>query len=182
MPQLTSPHVRFRASFLEAVRENVAEGEFFGNTLRNELEVYGDTWHEPEGFARYVAAIREEELEEGRRPAGFVPATWYWYVDGDTYLGRIQIRHRLTPSLRELGGHIGYGVRPSARRKGYATAMLQDVLPYARELGLDRVLVTCDTTNTASRKVIDAVVGEFEDERAGKLRYWVPTGRIHGGG
>jgi predicted acetyltransferase len=182
MPQLTPPHVRYRVSFLEAVRENVAEGEFFGNSLTRELEVHGDSWHEPEGFARYVAAIREEELEEGRRPAGFVPATWYWYVDGDAYLGRIQIRHRLTPTLRELGGHIGYGVRPSARRKGHATAMLREVLPYARALGLERVLVTCDTTNTGSRKVIEANGGEFEDERGGKLRYWVPTGRIQGGG
>ncbi|WP_406477839.1 GNAT family N-acetyltransferase [Streptomyces sp. NBC_01615] len=182
MPQLTPPHVRYRASFLDAVRESVAEGVFVGDALERELDVYGDTWHEPEGFARYVAAVREEELEEGRRPEGFVPATWYWYVDGDAYLGRVQIRHRLTPSLLELGGHIGYGVRPSARRKGHATAMLRDVLPYARALGLDRVLVTCDTTNIGSRKVIEAAGGEFEDERGGKLRYWVPTGRIHGGG
>ncbi|WP_369246550.1 GNAT family N-acetyltransferase [Streptomyces sp. R41] len=181
MPQLTTPHVRYRASFLGAVRENVAEGEFFGDTLNRELDLYGDTWHESHGFARYVAAIREEELEEGRRPEGFVPATWYWYVDGDSYLGRIQIRHRLTPSLLELGGHIGYGVRPSARRKGYATAMLRDVLPYAHGLGLDRVLVTCDITNIGSRKVIEAAGGEFEDERDGKLRYWVPTDRIHDG-
>ncbi|MFI6486337.1 GNAT family N-acetyltransferase [Streptomyces sp. NPDC050564] len=179
MPQLTSPHVRYRASFLEAVRENVAEGEFFGDTIKRELDVYGDTWHEPDGFARYVAAIREEELEEGRRPEGFVPASWYWYVDGDSYLGRIQIRHRLTPWLLEVGGHIGYGVRPSARRRGHATAMLRDVLPHARALGLDRVLVTCDSTNIGSRKVIEAADGEFEDERDGKLRYWVATDRIH---
>lgn len=151
MPQLTTPHVRYRASFVGAVRENVAE-------------------------------IREQELEEGRRPEGFVPATWYGHVDGGAYLGRIQIRHRLTPSLLELGGHIGYGVRPSARRKGYATAMLRDVLPYARGLGLDRVLVTCDVTNTGSRKVIEANAGEFEDERGGKLRYWIRTGRIQTGG
>lgn len=182
MPQLTTPHVRYRASFLEAVRENVAEGEFFGDTITRELDVYGGTWHEPDGFARYVAAIREEELEEGRRPEGYVPASWYWYVDGDSYLGRIQIRHRLTPSLLEFGGHIGYGVRPSARRRGHATAMLRDVLPYARSLGLDRVLVTCDTTNTGSRKVIEAAGGQFEDERAGKLRFWVSTDRIHRGG
>ena len=182
MPQLTSPHVRYHASFLEAVRENVAESEFIGDSLKRELDVYGDTWHEPAGFARYVAAIREEELEEGRRPEGFVPASWYWYVDGDAYLGRIQIRHRLTPGLRDYGGHIGYGVRPGARRRGYATAMLRDVLPYALALGLDRVLVTCDTTNVGSRKVIEANGGEIEDERGGKLRYWVRTDRIHAGG
>ncbi|MFC9845126.1 GNAT family N-acetyltransferase [Streptomyces sp. NPDC060223] len=182
MPQLTTPHVRYRASFVEAVGENVAEGEVMGDSLSSELDVYGDTWHEAAGFARYVAAIREEALEEGRRPLGFVPATWYWYVDGGSYLGRIQIRHRLTPSLLELGGHIGYGVRPSARRKGYATAMLRDVLPYARGLGLDRVLVTCDVANTGSRRVIEANGGEFEDARGGKLRYWVRTERIQTAG
>jgi predicted acetyltransferase len=177
MPQLISPDPRFRVSFLEAVRENVAEDEYFGNTLRRELIVYGDTWHEPDGFARYVAAIREEELDEGRRPEGFVSGSWYWYVDDDTYLGRIQVRHRLTPQLRDYGGHIGYGVRPSARRKGYATAMLRDVLPYARALGLGRVLVTCDATNTGSRKVIEANGGEFEDQRGEKLRFWIRTDR-----
>jgi predicted acetyltransferase len=177
MPKLTTPHVRYRASFLEAVRENVAEGEFFGDTLARELRIYGDDWHEPDGFARYVAGVREEELEEGRRPEGFVPGSWYWYVDGDVYLGRIQVRHRLTPHLLEYGGHIGYGVRPTARRRGHATAMLHDVLPYARALDLDRVLVTCDVTNTASLKVIEANGGVFEDERGGKLRYWIRTGR-----
>ncbi|MEU5342884.1 MULTISPECIES: GNAT family N-acetyltransferase [unclassified Streptomyces] len=175
-PQLVSPDVRFRIPFLDAVRENVAEGEYFGDTLKRELAVYGDNWPEPDGFARYVAAVREEELEEGRRPEGFVPSSWFWYVDGDDYLGRIQIRHRFTPHLRDFGGHIGYGVRPTARRKGYATAMLRDVLPHARDLGLDRVLVTCDTTNIGSRKVIEGNGGEFEDERGGMLRFWIRTG------
>lgn len=55
--------------------------------------------------------------------------------------------------------------------------MLRDVLPYAHALGLDPVLVTCDVTNIASRKVIEAAGGEFEDERDGKLRYWIRTGR-----
>jgi predicted acetyltransferase len=177
MPQLISPDPRFRTSFLEAVRENLDEDEFFGDSLKRELAVYGGSWQEPEGFAGYVAAIREEELAEGRRPEGFVPGSWFWYVDGDVYLGRIQLRHRLTPHLRDFGGHIGYGVRPTERRKGYATAMLRDVLPQARGLGLDRVLVTCDTTNIGSRKVIEANGGKLEDERGGKLRFWIRTGR-----
>ncbi|MFE9643831.1 GNAT family N-acetyltransferase [Streptomyces sp. NPDC006365] len=177
MPQLIRPDPRFRVSFLGAVQENLAEGESFGDTLTRELAVYGHDWHEQDGFARYVAAVREEELEEGRRPDGFVPGSWYWYVDGEAYLGRIQLRHRLTPHLRDYGGHIGYGVRPTARRNGYATAMLRDVLPYASALGLKRVLVTCDTTNVGSRKVIEANGGEFEDERGGKLRFWIRTGR-----
>ncbi|TSB21636.1 GNAT family N-acetyltransferase [Streptomyces benahoarensis] len=76
------------------------------------------------------------------------------------------------------GGHIGYDVRPTARRRGHATAMLRAALPRARVLGLDRVLITCDATNTASRKVIEACGGLFEDRRGVKLRFWVTTGEV----
>lgn len=75
----------------------------------------------------------------------------------------------------EVGGHIGYDVRPTARRRGHATAMLRAALPIARRIGIETVLVTCDLTNTASRKVIESCGGRFEDERGGKLRFWVPT-------
>ncbi|WP_369186739.1 GNAT family N-acetyltransferase [Streptomyces sp. R08] len=177
MPELILPDARFRVSFLDAVHEHIAVDDFFGGTLARELREHGSAWQRPEGFERYVEAVRQEEAEDGRRPEGFVPNTWYWYVDGDTYLGRIQVRHRLTPWLLDYGGHIGYGVRPGARRRGHATAMLRDVLPYARALGLDPVLVTCDVANIASRKVIESGGGEFEDERDGKLRYWIRTGR-----
>ncbi|MEW1641758.1 GNAT family N-acetyltransferase [Streptomyces sp. NPDC091219] len=177
MARLILPDARFRVSFLDAVREHVTEDDFSAGALARELREHGEAWGRHEGFARYVEAVRQEAAEDGRRPEGLVPHTWYWYVDGDTYLGRIQIRHRLTQWLLDHGGHIGYGVRPGARRRGHATAMLRDVLPYARALGLEEVLVTCDVTNVASRKVIEAVGGEFEDERGGKLRYWIRTGR-----
>ena len=104
-----------------------------------------------------------------------MPCTTLWWVDGSAYLGRIAIRHRLTPALREVGGHIGYDVRRSARRQGHATAMLAAALPVAAALGIDPALVTCDDTNVASRKVIEANGGVLEDERAGVLRFWVPT-------
>ena len=94
---------------------------------------------------------------------------------GDEYLGRISIRHRLTAHLREIGGHIGYDIRPSARQCGHATAMLAAALPVARSLGIDPALLTCDEDNIASRKVIEASGGMLEDNRHGKLRYWVPA-------
>ena len=102
-----------------------------------------------------------------------MPCTTWWWVDGRSWLGRIAVRHRLTPALLELGGHIGYDVRPSARRRGHATAMLHAVLPHAVALGIGRVLVTCDVDNAPSQRVIEANGGRFEDERAGKLRYWI---------
>jgi predicted acetyltransferase len=68
--------------------------------------------------ARYVAAVRADGLEETPRKPGWVPQTTLWWVDGTEYLGRVGIRHRLTPALRERGGHIGYDIRPTARRRG----------------------------------------------------------------
>ena len=94
-----------------------------------------------------------------------MPATTYWWTDGDTYLGRINIRHRLNDYLREVGGHIGYDIRPTARRQGHATAMLAAALPRAAGLGIEKALITCDADNTASRKVIETNGGVFEDQR-----------------
>jgi predicted acetyltransferase len=75
-----------------------------------------------------------------------------------------------------VGGHIGYDVPPQHRRRGHATAMLRGILPLAASgLGLERVLITCDPDNVASRKVIEACGDVLEDERSGKLRYWVAT-------
>jgi predicted acetyltransferase len=98
-----------------------------------------------------------------------------WWVHDEEYLGRIAVRHRLTPQLREVGGHIGYDVRRSARRRGHATAMLRAALPIARRLGIESALVTCDVDNYASRKVIERNGGVLGDQRGDKLRFWVPT-------
>jgi len=96
-------------------------------------------------------------------------------VDGADSLGRISIRHQLTPALLEHGGHIGYDIAPKARRRGHGTAMLRAALPVAASLGIERALITCDVDNLGSRKVIEANGGVLEDQRAGKLRFWVPT-------
>lgn len=100
-----------------------------------------------------------------------------WWADGEQFLGRLAIRHRLTPALETMGGHIGCDVRPSARRRGYATAMLAAALPIAASLGIFRALVICDITNVASRRVIEANGGRPLDATERKLRYWVPTTR-----
>jgi predicted acetyltransferase len=130
---------------------------------------------DPAEFARLVDAIRAEAEPETELAAGLVHQTVLWFVDGVEFLGRLSIRHDLTPALTEVGGHIGYCVRPSARQRGYATQMLTQSLPIAGALGIEPALVTCDVDNIGSRKVIEAAGGELEDERHGKLRFWVPT-------
>ena len=127
-------------------------------------------------LAGWVERLLTSSRERAPRPDGQVPATNLWWLDGATYLGRVQIRHRLTPSLRDAGGHIGYHVAPAHRRRGHARAMLAAALPVAAELGIDCALLTCDAGNAASRKVIEANGGLFHDQRGEKLRWWVPTG------
>ncbi|MFC4912446.1 GNAT family N-acetyltransferase [Actinomadura gamaensis] len=143
-------------------------------SLGRELRAYTGQWDDPEPFSRYVEYVRSLALDETPRPPAHVPTTVLWWVDGDEFLGRLTIRHRLTQWLLDVGGHIGYDVRPTARRRGHATAMLRAALPVARDLGIDPALVTCDADNTPSRLVIERNGGVLEDRRGIKLRYWVP--------
>jgi predicted acetyltransferase len=177
MPELALPDVRFHASFLAAMAEFEAEGRRGdGSMVGSRLERFGGTWHTAAGFAEYVAYEVLDARPDTPRPDGHVPCTNLWWVEGEEYLGRIAVRHRLTESLRRTGGHIGYDVRRSHRGRGHATAMLAATLPVAHGLGIDPVLITCDTDNVASRRVIEANGGVLEDEVDGKLRFWVPTG------
>lgn len=168
--------MRFRRSFAAAMAEFRAEGrgsEDDHSVIGRYLREHGPEFEMSGAFGRFVDAVRAERLEETPRPEGFVPDTELWWVEGDEFLGRIGIRHRLTPALLELGGHIGYDVRPSVRRRGHATEMLRQALSVALEMGIDPVLITCDADNVGSRTVIERNGGVLEDERSGKLRFWV---------
>ena len=178
MPELAEPAVRFRSSFVAAMAEFRAEGRGSAaddTMVGQEIRESAATWDTDAGFAGFTEALRAAALEEAPRPEGWVPCTTWWWVEGSEYLGRIALRHRLTEHLREIGGHVGYDVRPTARRHGHATAMLKAIRPHAAALGIDPALVTCDVDNVGSRRVIEAAGGVLEDERSGKLRYWVPT-------
>ena len=88
-------------------------------------------------------------------PAGIVPSTAFFLMQGNRILGHISIRHNIdSPFLAMYGGHIGYGVRPTERKKGFATKMLSLALAKCKELGLDEVLITCKKDNIGSAKTI----------------------------
>jgi predicted acetyltransferase len=178
MPELSPARDDLRRSFAAAMAEFEAEGRG-GESDHTVIGAYIRSrkaeWASDEAFQAFAASIRADALEETPRPDGFVPATELWWVDGDEWLGRIAIRHRLTPRLLEMGGHIGYDVRPSARRRGHATEMLRQVLAICRTMGIEQALITCDVDNIGSRAVIEANGGVLEDERAGKLRFWART-------
>jgi predicted acetyltransferase len=109
-----------------------------------------------------------------------VPSTYFWIAagdggDGDELVGFFHLRHALNEFLLEHGGHIGYSVKPSARGRGHATAALRLGLRAAAGLAIERVLITIDPDNEASRRTAEANGGVLEGERNRKLRYWLPT-------
>jgi len=182
--ELVTPHPRFHRSFLEAADEFVAadEGRFAGllswpaDEAFEGREYTRESLESADVFAELTRFLAVQRFEDAPRPAAYVPVTMLWMADGDEFLGSISVRHRLTDLLLTWGGHIGYSVRPGARRRGHAARALRSVLPRCRELGIDPVLVTCDVDNEASRRTIEGAGGAYEDTREGKLRYWVPTG------
>jgi predicted acetyltransferase len=178
MPELIPPDPRVHRSFLAAMAEFQAEdggGPLDDSETGHAIRAYAGRWADPAEFARYLRQLEQEAQDQSPRPEGRVPQTTLWWVAGDEYLGRISIRHRLTARLRAIGGHIGYDIRPSARQRGHATAMLAAALPVARSLGIDQALLTCDEDNLASHRVIEANGGVLADKGGGKVRYWIPT-------
>lgn len=121
-----------------------------------------------------------ENLERKVEQDGRVPDSVFFCldVDLDIFVGAVNIRHYLNESLLFTGGHIGDGIRPSQRRKGYATAMIGLALEECKKLGIHRVLMTCDKDNIGSAKSILNNGGVLENEVVNEdgvleQRYWI---------
>jgi len=130
-------------------------------------------------FAAYVRRLRDNAAG-AHLPADYVPSSTFWLLrDGKTILGVSRLRHHLNDHLRVTGGHIGYDIRPSQRRRGYGTRILALTLEKALARGLKRVLVTCLADNVASARIIEKSGGLLQDEifsepMGGRLRrYWI---------
>ena len=139
----------------------------------------------PDNLARTVAiAERESDLAQPP-PEGRVHCDQFWITDGEPgatadpsaqVIGFLSLRHDLaTEFLRTEGGHVGYSIRPARRREGHASRALGLALRRCRELGLDRVLVTCEESNLASARTIESQGGVFESVWGDKRRYWIAT-------
>jgi predicted acetyltransferase len=114
-------------------------------------------------------------------PEGWVPDSTFWLInENNRVLGAVNIRHMLTQRLIDRGGHIGYGIRPSERRKGYATRLLSLSLEKVKGFGVDKALITCDESNTGSLKTILNNGGvpdtDFIEEDGNVIkRFWIET-------
>ena len=115
-------------------------------------------------------------------PENKVTATQFVLTDTDTgrIYGMLQVRHELNEYLQKFAGHIGYSVRPTERRKGYAKKMLKMALQYCKEtLGLQRVMISCLVENEASRRTILSCGGVLEEkvyehvEHVWLEKYWI---------
>ena len=171
MPELIAPTIRLHTAWLEA-RSEWGPGQHedgFGLSPEDEVE-------SPVGFAAWLARLTEESDPVKVMEAGKAPCLYRWVVEGDRVLGGIVLRHGPTDYVR-WAGHLGYGIRPSARGRGLATWAVGRMLNEAQGLGLDQVLVVCAADNVASAKTIERCGGIFEcvdDTRFGPARrYWI---------
>lgn len=168
--KLIRPSMAYTRSFRELTDEMRAESDgfpAFWNALKERDDI--------EGYIRE----RANHAHGKQLPDGWVPASTFWLVDGDEIVGEANLRHELTEHLRTVGGHVGYWIRPSMRRKGYGAHILRMILPEAKKIGIERLLVTCDETNEASRRIIETNGGVLERARdmgpgiPKKLLYWI---------
>jgi len=170
MPRLVEPTIELHAAWLDAYREwGVGMHEDgFGVLPSDELT-------SATGFSTWLERL---DREENGSAVGRVDyrCVYRWIVDGDAVVGGIALRHGDDNFIRGAG-HIGYGIRPSARRQGLATWALGQILDVARDLRLGRVLLVCEADNAGSAVTIERNAGVFErieETRHGPVRrYWI---------
>ena len=165
--ELVEPCTEYEADYLGYIAE-----------LRSEPRIPLPLTFPCQPFSELVSRLIAESRGIGL-PDGFVASSTYWLVQRDRILGVSNLRHSLTPALMLCGGHIGYGVRPAEQGRGVGKEILRQTLWKARSKGIERVLLTCDKSNVASRGVILANGGVLENEvvdsQAGRttLRFWI---------
>jgi len=167
--KLVKPSIKYEIQYVEMMKEWQSSGEeIVPSSIRKD---YSD-------FNKMIQEFINEE--NGIVLEGKVAATTYWGYDDETgkIVGAVNIRHYLNESLLLNGGHIGDGVRPSERRKGYATEMIKLALEKCKELGLEKALMVCYKDNIGSVKSITKNGGILENEipaEGGKIdqRYWI---------
>ena len=149
--------------------------------LKRECKQAGEKYFHSKTYRQFLSRCRAHEIGQRLPDEPHVPITLYFLMRDDSpkIIGFTDIRHHLNDFLlNDLGGHVGYVIAPSERRKGYATQQLRLALEICRGMGINPVLIPCLKENIASAKVIQKNGGVLEDERVsgeGKVfqRYWI---------
>ena len=166
--KLILPSSKYKKEYQDALKETERES---GETKLNRPDP-------DQTFEEFVLMWLDHSKGKNLRH-GTVPATMYWLIDEGEVIGRVHIRHTLNDFLLNYAGHIGYYIKPSKRKKGYGTKLLKLGLEKAKEIGIHKVLITCDIDNIGSQKVIETCGGvlenivEPEDGKPAKKRYWI---------
>ena len=170
--KLVRPDVEYKDSFIEALREYHAENRY----------LYNETGKLNADFEGFVAALKAERgsphqpFQEWVDP---VPETVAWLVKDGTYIGSVEIRHRLNWHLEKWGGHIHFIIRPTMRGKAYGTKILTKAMPIANYLGIEKALITLGPQNKAAQHIVEYCGGKFQDETPetdqfpARRRYWL---------
>ena len=169
--------VKLSKEYKKQLEEMLDEWTEYNNTHETNHSPWAIFKNDYHDFDNYLnEMIKQETLKEDN----YVPATTFFALDLDRniFVGAINIRHYLNERLLKDGGHIGDGIRPSERRKGYATEMIRQALPICKKLGIDKVLMVCYKDNAGSKKSIINNGGILENEILdddGKInqRYWI---------
>lgn len=154
--RLVRPSMEHREQYLEFFKDWINSGEDIVPWVVEK---------DPSDFAAYIDFLYSQDTEEKLGDSGWVPHSTYWLInDGDVLVGAVNIRHRLNRHLLNCGGHIGYGIRPAYRQRGYAGNLLFQSLQITKAMGLDKVLLVCDKDNIGSERTIRKNGGVFESE------------------
>ena len=169
--KLVKGSYEYKEQIIDMLKEWIDYNENHPEANTSPYAIFRNDYHD---FDYYLNHLEYKEPQEG-----LVPDSTFFCFDEKRNLmvGAVNIRHDLNDYLLKYGGHIGDGIRPSERRKGYATEMIRLALEECRKLGLTRVLVTCDKNNIGSAKSIIRNGGILENEVLEKgvikQRYWI---------
>lgn len=165
---LIEPSKDFKNQYIEMIEEwKEIDEKMVPFVLRFDYEDF-------DSFLDRIKNLRDNLIEDERT----VNSSTLWLVEDKVRIvGAVNIRHKLNSYLMEIGGHIGYGIRPTSRRRGYATEILNQALRHAKTLGITRALVTCDKDNVGSARTIIKNNGVLDSEAVINgveiQRYWI---------
>jgi predicted acetyltransferase len=175
---LELPSIKVFPSYVEALKEGFRRGIAEVKSPAEITAIEADP-------GQWIAILNTPPTGTYTTPSGHViqkvPCETLWLCAQDIFIGEVSFRHELNDFLRVMGGHVGYGIRPTLMNQGYGTLALRLTRERAARRGMDRLLVTCDPDNQASEKVIIKNGGVYETTSENPYGYspsklfWVPT-------